>query len=66
MKNAAQRLLESDDDITNDEIDNILGRERGRTRTDWTGPRNTSPVLFVENYQVTWPPRVYIRWRQTF
>ena len=48
------------------EIDNILGRERGRTRTDWTGPRNTSPVLFVENYQVTWPPRVYIRWRQTF
>ena len=25
MKNAAQILLESDDDITNDEIDNILG-----------------------------------------
>lgn len=48
------------------EIDNLLGRDRSRTRTDWTGPRNVSPVLFVETYQVNLPPNIYIRCRQTF
>ena len=48
------------------EIDNLLGRERGRARTDWTGPRNLSPLYAVEDYHVTLPPSVYIRWRQTF
>jgi hypothetical protein len=48
------------------EIDNLLGRDHRRTRTDWTGPRNVSPLLFMENYQVSLPPSVYIRWRQTF
>ena len=48
------------------EIDNLLGRERGRARTDWTGPRNLSPLYAVEDYRVTLPPSVYIRWRQTF
>jgi len=48
------------------ELDNVLGRESTRTRTNWAGPRNIAPLYAVEDYHVTLPPSLYIRWRQTF
>ncbi len=46
------------------QLSNAFNRERQRSRTDWTGPRNISPVLFQEQFAVTGPPVAMIRFRQ--
>ncbi len=46
------------------QLSNAFSRERRRTRTDWAGPRNTTPVLFEEQYAVTGPPVAMVRFRQ--
>ncbi len=46
------------------QLSNAFSRQRTRSRTDWTGPRNVSPVAFAEQFAVTGPPVAMIRFRQ--
>ena len=48
------------------EADNIGGRGFQRVLNVYSGPRNTNPLLYVDNRRQDFKPLFYFRVRQTF
>ena len=48
------------------EFANLLGRDFGRDREVYAGPRNVSPLLYREARHLNFDPFIYARLRRNF